>query len=326
MKLAPPPAQRQDRRHARPGLRHLRDDPRPVRGRRRRLPAQHEPRHPRRHRPAPRADSPGRGRARPPDRHPRRPPGAEAPLRHLRRRPGDARGGRSASASTSTRPRATPPASACRTRRSSRRCEAGSTLLVNDGKIRLKVIERSPEHAITEVVVGGEISNRKGVNVPDVVLPLAALSPKDRKDLEFACTPRRRLAGALLRAARRPTSSRRASSPTAARRSCRRSRSRRRSTPSPRSSRPRTASWSPAATSASSCRLLGAADPEAADPRLPRRRQAGDRRDPDAREHDHRARSRPAPRSPTSPPPSTRAPTRSCSRPSPPPATIRSRR
>ncbi|MER2507300.1 pyruvate kinase [Amaricoccus sp.] len=65
--------------------------------------------------------------------------------------------------------------------------EAGSTLLVNDGKIRLKVVDCSPNHANTEVVVGGEISNRKGVNVPDVVLPLAALSKKDRSDLEFAC-------------------------------------------------------------------------------------------------------------------------------------------
>ena len=63
----------------------------------------------------------------------------------------------------------------------------GSMLLVNDGKIRLRVTECSPEHAVTEVLVGGEISNRKGVNVPDVVLPLAALSPKDLKDLEFAC-------------------------------------------------------------------------------------------------------------------------------------------
>ena len=63
----------------------------------------------------------------------------------------------------------------------------GSTLLVNDGKIRLRVIDCSPQHATTEVVVGGEISNRKGVNVPDVVLPLAALSEKDHKDLEFAC-------------------------------------------------------------------------------------------------------------------------------------------
>ena len=65
--------------------------------------------------------------------------------------------------------------------------EPGSSLLVNDGKIRLRVVECSPEHATTEVVVGGEISNRKGVNVPDVVLPLAALSKKDRSDLEFVC-------------------------------------------------------------------------------------------------------------------------------------------
>jgi pyruvate kinase len=65
--------------------------------------------------------------------------------------------------------------------------QVGSTLLVNDGKLRLRVTDCSPEHATTEVVVGGEISNRKGVNVPDVVLPLAALSLKDRKDLEFAC-------------------------------------------------------------------------------------------------------------------------------------------
>jgi pyruvate kinase len=63
----------------------------------------------------------------------------------------------------------------------------GATLLVNDGKIRLRVIDRSDSHAVTEVVVGGEISNRKGVNVPDVVLPLTALSEKDRSDLEFAC-------------------------------------------------------------------------------------------------------------------------------------------
>lgn len=65
--------------------------------------------------------------------------------------------------------------------------EVGSTLLVNDGKIRLRVVDCSPDHANTTVEVGGEISNRKGVNVPDVVLPLAALSNKDRSDLEFAC-------------------------------------------------------------------------------------------------------------------------------------------
>lgn len=63
----------------------------------------------------------------------------------------------------------------------------GSSLLVNDGKIRLKVTACGPDFADTEVLVGGEISNRKGVNVPDVVLPLAALSDKDRRDLEFIC-------------------------------------------------------------------------------------------------------------------------------------------
>lgn len=65
--------------------------------------------------------------------------------------------------------------------------EPGATLLVNDGKIRLKVTDCGADFAETEVLVGGTISNRKGVNVPDVVLPLAALSEKDREDLEFAC-------------------------------------------------------------------------------------------------------------------------------------------
>ena len=65
--------------------------------------------------------------------------------------------------------------------------EPGASLLVNDGKIRLKVIECGADFAECEVVVGGTISNRKGVNVPDVVLPLAALSDKVRKDLEFVC-------------------------------------------------------------------------------------------------------------------------------------------
>jgi pyruvate kinase len=64
----------------------------------------------------------------------------------------------------------------------------GEVLLVNDGKIRLVVEDHGPDFATCRVDVGGEISNRKGVNVPDVVLPLAALSEKDRDDLEFACT------------------------------------------------------------------------------------------------------------------------------------------
>ncbi|WP_095590262.1 pyruvate kinase [Actibacterium ureilyticum] len=63
----------------------------------------------------------------------------------------------------------------------------GSTLLVNDGKIRVRVETCGADFADCTVVTGGTISNRKGVNVPDVVLPLAALSEKDRADLEFVC-------------------------------------------------------------------------------------------------------------------------------------------
>ena len=65
--------------------------------------------------------------------------------------------------------------------------QPGSGLLINDGKIRLKVTECGADFAETEVLVGGVISNRKGVNVPDVLLPLKALSDKDRDDLEFVC-------------------------------------------------------------------------------------------------------------------------------------------
>jgi pyruvate kinase len=63
----------------------------------------------------------------------------------------------------------------------------GAHLLVNDGKIKLRVKDCAANFADCEVIVGGTISNRKGVNVPDVILPLAALSEKDRKDLEFVC-------------------------------------------------------------------------------------------------------------------------------------------
>ncbi|WP_439103400.1 pyruvate kinase [Celeribacter marinus] len=63
----------------------------------------------------------------------------------------------------------------------------GANLLVNDGKIRLQVEDCGEDYANCNVVVGGTISDRKGVNVPDVLLPLAALSDKDRKDLEFTC-------------------------------------------------------------------------------------------------------------------------------------------
>lgn len=65
--------------------------------------------------------------------------------------------------------------------------ERGVSLLVNDGKIRLKVENCGADFADCRVIVGGPISSNKGVNVPDIVIPLAALSEKDLSDLEFAC-------------------------------------------------------------------------------------------------------------------------------------------
>jgi pyruvate kinase len=65
--------------------------------------------------------------------------------------------------------------------------EPGSRLLVNDGKVRLRVEDCGPDFADCTVIAGGRVSNRKGVNVPDVVLPVAALSDKDRADLDFVC-------------------------------------------------------------------------------------------------------------------------------------------
>ena len=63
----------------------------------------------------------------------------------------------------------------------------GATMLVDDGLVRLEVLECSASHAQCKVIVGGVVSNRKGVNVPSVVLPLSSLSGKDRQDLEFLC-------------------------------------------------------------------------------------------------------------------------------------------
>lgn len=59
-------------------------------------------------------------------------------------------------------------------------------LLLDDGKLVLRVLDHDNEKIVTEVVVGGALSNSKGLNVPDVVLPMAALTPKDISDLHFA--------------------------------------------------------------------------------------------------------------------------------------------
>jgi pyruvate kinase len=58
-------------------------------------------------------------------------------------------------------------------------------LLLDDGKIRLRVERCGPEFAETTVVTGGGLSDRKGVNVPNAVLPISAMTDKDRADLQF---------------------------------------------------------------------------------------------------------------------------------------------
>ncbi len=63
--------------------------------------------------------------------------------------------------------------------------EPGMELLLDDGKLRLKVERCSPDHAETTVLTGGPLRDRKGVNVPGAVLPISPITEKDREDLEF---------------------------------------------------------------------------------------------------------------------------------------------
>jgi pyruvate kinase len=62
----------------------------------------------------------------------------------------------------------------------------GTTLLLDDGKLRLRVERNRGGHLECEVVTGGPLSDRKGVNVPDILLQIPALTEKDRRDMDFA--------------------------------------------------------------------------------------------------------------------------------------------
>jgi pyruvate kinase len=62
----------------------------------------------------------------------------------------------------------------------------GQSLLLDDGKLRLQVLASDGNEIRTRVMIGGMLSDRKGVNVPDAVLPIPVLTEKDRRDLEFA--------------------------------------------------------------------------------------------------------------------------------------------
>ncbi|WP_114946477.1 pyruvate kinase [Microvirga calopogonii] len=64
--------------------------------------------------------------------------------------------------------------------------EPGHTVLIDDGKLRLRVKSVKQGSATTTVEVAGKISNRKGVSLPDTTIPVAAMTDKDRSDLEAA--------------------------------------------------------------------------------------------------------------------------------------------
>jgi len=64
--------------------------------------------------------------------------------------------------------------------------EPGHRLLLDDGKIKLVVKECGRGRAVTEVAVGGKLSDRKGVSVPDTTIATSALTEKDRADLDAA--------------------------------------------------------------------------------------------------------------------------------------------
>jgi pyruvate kinase len=64
--------------------------------------------------------------------------------------------------------------------------QPGTELLLDDGKVRLEVETCGRSFADTRCLVGGTLSDRKGVNVPNAVLPLSAVTEKDRADLAFA--------------------------------------------------------------------------------------------------------------------------------------------
>jgi pyruvate kinase len=62
----------------------------------------------------------------------------------------------------------------------------GEAVLIDDGRVRLKIESIAADAGEASVVIGGEIKDRKGVNLPDTVLPIPAMTPKDRSDLDAA--------------------------------------------------------------------------------------------------------------------------------------------
>ena len=320
-----PLPQGEDPGDARPRVERRRDDPPADAGRRRRLPDQHEPR-----RPADRRRSWSSISAR-----------SRRNSTGRRRSCSTCRGPSSGSASSRAggamlekgqrfifdrerERRRQQAASSSRTPSCSKRSRPATKILIDDGKVRLQRRSKpTATRSSAEVEVGGAVSDNKGVNVPDVVVPIPALTDKDRDDLAVRARAAGRLDRLVVRAAargrrrgaladRRPGGAagqdREAGGDRPAERhhrACRRGDGRAR--------RP----WRRASARA------GAAAAEQDRRRRAPVRQAGGGRDADARIDDRRRRRRRAPRSATSRPPSTTAPTRSCCRRKARPANIR---
>lgn len=64
--------------------------------------------------------------------------------------------------------------------------ESGGKILLDDGKVRVRIVEKGRDYLLGEVKTGSELGDKKGFNVPGVVLPIPALTEKDRKDLAAA--------------------------------------------------------------------------------------------------------------------------------------------
>lgn len=64
--------------------------------------------------------------------------------------------------------------------------EPGHTLLLDDGKLKMRVVDRSLREITAEVVVGGALASRKGIATPDSILPINPITEKDRADLDYA--------------------------------------------------------------------------------------------------------------------------------------------
>ena len=62
----------------------------------------------------------------------------------------------------------------------------GADILLNDGRVRLVAKTVTSDQIVCEVQLGGELNAAKGVNVPGTVLPIRAMTDKDRRDLDFA--------------------------------------------------------------------------------------------------------------------------------------------